>query len=77
LRVQLGDAIDLHDSGTMNAGDAIRIELGFERCQRLAEKVLALLHVQADVIVGRFQPVDRVKSTSTIRSPVRSGTRER
>jgi hypothetical protein len=70
------DAIELDDGGSVDAGEARRIELRFERGERVADEVLA----------GRGRAGGRslsaasiqstaARSTNTVALPVRTGSR--
>ncbi len=57
-RLQLADAIQIHDRRAVNAEKLRRIQTGFEFIHRFAHYVGLAATVQADVIVGGFDPID-------------------
>src|SRR5690348_2374799 len=55
--VELGDAVELDEGGSVNAAETFGVELLFERGQRFAQQVLAGADVQGDVVVRGFHPI--------------------
>jgi hypothetical protein len=56
--LQLADALQVHDGRAVDAHEPGRVELPLQRRQRLAQQVVLLADVQADVVARGLDPVD-------------------
>src|SRR5271168_5343715 len=57
-RREFGDAIQIHDRRAMNAEELSRVEALFNRSHCAAQQMRLAAHVQADIIIGSFDPID-------------------
>jgi hypothetical protein len=59
-RLELLDAVDVHDRRAMDADEAVGVHAALEPGHRLSQQVRLPGHVQADVVARRLDPVDLV-----------------